>query len=171
MPQDNSSGGGGSSSSSGSSSCYGADSSSSIVPAGRAGAQLLKASSSSSPSNLSIQCRVVQNFGPNGTWLAYFDAEDNVIRVNHWRWDKPISSNCPINCEGVVCTNRLQMLLHTLAHELVHAVVYHLFPELDASSVAYLADDRHGPIFQLLNKQLFGHSSNALEMALATVVT
>jgi hypothetical protein len=63
----------------------------------------------------------------------------------------------------VVCTSRLQMLMHTLAHELVHAVVFHLFPDIDRSSTAYTVNSRHGPIFHLLNKQLFGHSSDALE--------
>eukprot|EP00983_Pelagomonas_calceolata_P028339 888257-Pelagomonas_calceolata.AAC.2 len=29
---------------------------------------------------------------------------------------------------------------------------------MDASSEAYLPDERHGPIFKLLNKRLFGHT-------------
>jgi hypothetical protein len=48
--------------------------------------------------------------------------------------------------------------MHTVAHELVHCLVYHRFPAMDASSEAYLPDERHGPIFKLLNKQLFGHT-------------
>ncbi len=67
-----------------------------------------------------------------------------------------------MNCEGVVCTCRLEVLMHTLAHEMVHAIVFHAFPRIDKHSKAYLAKGRHGPIFGLLNKQLFGHTSNAL---------
>lgn len=52
----------------------------------------------------------------------------------------------------------LQVLAHTIAHEMVHALVYNLFPTIDASSEAYLPDERHGPIFKLLNKHLFGHT-------------
>lgn len=110
-----------------------------------------------------MQCKIVQAYGPNDTWLCYFDPDDNVIYINRWRWGKHITAENPINCEGVICTSRLQMLLHTLAHELVHAIVFHMFPDIDKNSPAYLPDDRHGPIFQLLNKQLFGHSSTALE--------
>lgn len=106
-------------------------------------------------------CRVVQNFAD--AWLAYFDTQDNVIYINCWRWAKAVSAAAPLNCEGVVCVNRLQLLMHTLAHELVHAVVFHLFPEIDSSSPAYTVNSRHGPIFHLLNKQLFGHSSDALQ--------
>jgi hypothetical protein len=108
-----------------------------------------------------LRCRVVQSW--DAAWLAYFDTQDNTIYINCWRWAKDVSPDALVNCEGVVCTSRLQMLMHTLAHELVHAVVYHLFPEMDRSSPAYTINNRHGPIFHLLNKQLFGHSSDALE--------
>lgn len=56
----------------------------------------------------------------------------------------------------------LQVLVHTLAHEMVHALVFNLFPDIDAASTAYLPDERHGPIFKLLNKRLFGHSIDSL---------
>eukprot|EP00879_Flechtneria_rotunda_P028783 GHRR01031005.1.p1 GENE.GHRR01031005.1~~GHRR01031005.1.p1 ORF type:complete len:223 (+),score=61.98 GHRR01031005.1:260-928(+) len=107
-----------------------------------------------------IGCRAVQAL--SSSWLAYFDVEDNVIYINYWRWDKQVSAEQPLNCEGVVCISRLQVLLHTLAHELVHAVVFHIFPYIDKASLAYLPNGRHGPVFQLLNKQLFGHTSEAL---------
>lgn len=55
-----------------------------------------------------------------------------------------------------------QVLARTIAHELVHALVYHRFPAMDATSEAYLPDERHGPIFKLLNRQLFGHSIDSL---------
>lgn len=122
-----------------------------------------RVSSSTSACSSKLQCKIVQAYGPNATWLCYFDPNDNVIYINRWRWGKHINPKHPVNFEGVVCTCRLHMLMHTLAHELVHAIVFHLFPEIDKTSPAYLADDRHGPIFQLLNKQLFGHSSCALE--------
>lgn len=111
-----------------------------------------------------LRCRVVQSW--DAAWLAYFDTDDNVIYINCWRWAKDVSPDAPINCEGVVCVSRLQMLMHTLAHELVHAVVFHLFPDIDRCCPAYTANSRHGPIFHLLNKQLFGHSSDALENVL-----
>lgn len=120
-------------------------------------------SSSASVTKQRIGCRVVQPGSPHKTWLCYFDVS-NVIYVNAWRWNKhQITAQNPVNCEGVVCSSRLQMLLHTLAHELVHAIVFHVFPEMDRGSAAYLKNDRHGPVFQLLNKQLYGHSSDALE--------
>jgi hypothetical protein len=120
-------------------------------------------SSKSTVAEQRISCRVVQPNSPHETWLCYFDVS-NVIYVNAWRWNKhQVTALNPVNCEGVVCTCRLQMLLHTLAHELVHAIVFHMFPEIDSSSPAYLENDRHGPVFQLLNKQLYGHSSDALE--------
>jgi hypothetical protein len=43
----------------------------------------------------------------------------------------------------------------------VHALVSNMFPDIDQSSEAYLSDQRHGPIFKLLNKRLFGHSSDS----------
>jgi hypothetical protein len=107
---------------------------------------------------------VVQSW--DAAWLAYFDTDDNVVYINCWRWAKDVSPDAPVNCEGVVCLNRLQMLMHTLAHELVHAVVFHLFPDIDRCCPAYTVNNRHGPIFHLLNKQLFGHSSDALENVL-----
>lgn len=111
-----------------------------------------------------LRCRVVQSW--DAAWLAYFDTDDNIIYINCWRWAKDVSPDAPVNCEGVVCLNRLQMLMHTLAHELVHAVVFHLFPDIDRCCPAYTVNNRHGPIFHLLNKQLFGHSSDALENVL-----
>ncbi|KAI8476833.1 MAG: hypothetical protein J3K34DRAFT_399596 [Monoraphidium minutum] len=98
---------------------------------------------------------------PRDAFLACFDEDGSVI-VNRPRWAKDVSRSAPVNCEGVVCVSRLQVLAHTLAHELVHAAVFYAFPDVDKSSAAYLADSRHGPVFQLLNAQLFGHSSNAL---------
>lgn len=126
-------------------------------PAAAAGAE-------SSPRATHLRCRVVQSW--DAAWLAYFDTDDNIIYINCWRWAKDVSPEAPINCEGVVCVSRLQMLMHTLAHELVHAVVFHLFPDIDRCCPAYTANSRHGPIFHLLNKQLFGHSSDALENVL-----
>lgn len=128
------------------------------IPAAAAGA------AASPPRAKHLRCRVVQSW--DAAWLAYFDTDDNVIYINCWRWAKDVSSDAPINCEGVVCVSRLQMLMHTLAHELVHAVVFHLFPDIDRCCPAYTANSRHGPIFHLLNKQLFGHSSDALENVL-----
>lgn len=98
---------------------------------------------------------------PRSGWIAYFD-ESGAVMVNRPRWDKDVSRAAPLNCEGVVCTSRLAVLAHTLAHEIVHAIVFYAFPDIDAGSAAYTANDRHGPVFALLNRQLFGHTSNAL---------
>jgi hypothetical protein len=112
-------------------------------------------------------CRVVRPAERNDDgWLALFLPSDNAVYINGPRWAvKHVSSTNPVNCEGVLCENRLSVLLHTLAHELVHAIVYHLFPDIDASCPAYLAHQRHGPVFALLNKSLFGHSSDAMARA------
>jgi hypothetical protein len=132
------------------------------TPATQGGAVLAAAAAGrAASSGGKLRCRVVQSW--DAAWLAYFDTQDNTIYINCWRWAKDVSPDAPVNCEGVVCTSRLQMLMHTLAHELVHAVVFHLFPEMDLSSPAYTVNNRHGLIFHLLNKQLFGHSSDALE--------
>ena len=100
---------------------------------------------------------------PRAGWLAHFDdAGGGAVVVNRARCAKAVSPAMPLNCEGVVCASRLAVLMHTLAHELVHAVVLYAFPDVDAACPAYLADGRHGPVFALLNRQLFGHTSNAL---------
>jgi hypothetical protein len=99
---------------------------------------------------------------PAQGFLAHTD-DDGGLALNRPRWDKAIGPSAPVNCEGVVCTSRLQVLMHTLGHELVHAVVLRAFPDIDAASPAYLPDDRHGPVFALLNLHLFGHSSTAFE--------
>lgn len=63
---------------------------------------------------------------------------------------------------------RVQVLIHTVAHEMVHALVFHHFPEMDAASEAYLPDERHGPIFKLLNKRLFGHTIDSFRQVFIT---
>jgi len=107
-----------------------------------------------------LSYRVVD--APTAGWLAYFDVDYKAVMINRARWAKCVSRSDPVNCEGVVCVSRLQMFMHTLAHEIVHAIVYCCFPDIDAGSSAYLEDGRHGPVFALLNRQLFGHTSNAL---------
>ena len=114
-----------------------------------------------------LTCVVVDAGVQHHDWVAHFDP-DNVVYVNRSRWTAPVSVTQPMNCEGVFCTSRLDILMHTLAHELVHAIVYNVLPEVDASCDAYLADDRHGPIFQYMNKHIFGHSSHAYETAHST---
>ncbi len=42
----------------------------------------------------------------------------------------------------------------------VHAVVLNFLPDIDASSPAYTAMEKHGPIFALLNEQLMGHTGH-----------
>lgn len=123
-----------------------------------------KKESGESPSSSSgcsaVKCEVIQKQGPNSQWVAYF-SECNVIYLNQSRWGKHVTAEAPVNCEGVVCRSRLEILVHTLAHELVHAIVFHVFPQMDKHSKAYLANDRHGPVFLLLNHMLFGHPSDA----------
>ncbi|GLC69152.1 hypothetical protein PLESTF_000795600 [Pleodorina starrii] len=94
------------------------------------------------------------------SWLSGLH-DDNTIFVNANRWRESISAENPMNFEGALCTSKLEALAHTLGHELVHAVVLNFFPAMDAASAAYLPDDKHGPIFMLLNKRLFGHVGHA----------
>ncbi|EFJ45144.1 hypothetical protein VOLCADRAFT_106101 [Volvox carteri f. nagariensis] len=94
------------------------------------------------------------------SWLSGLH-DDNTIYVNANRWRETISEDNPMNFEGNLCTSKLEALAHALGHELVHAVVLNFFPDIDAKSTAYLPDDKHGPIFMLLNKRLFGHVGHA----------
>lgn len=92
-------------------------------------------------------------------WMTSIDLK-GTLYVNKPKWRKDIHAANPMNFEGAVCSSRLEALLHALAHELVHLLVLLLMPEVNMSSPAYLPDDRHGPIFKLLNKKLFGHMSH-----------
>jgi hypothetical protein len=97
--------------------------------------------------------------GPDD-WISYF-GEDSIIHLLRHKWSQSVSESGPMLCEGLLCTTRLQLLMHTLAHEMVHALVFHVLPDIDKASPAYLPDERHGPIFKLLNKRLFGHPSDS----------
>jgi hypothetical protein len=114
------------------------------------------------PQPAALAFRVVAE--PRAGWLAHYEPATRSVVVNAARWAKPVSPAAPVNCEGVVVTSRRGMLLHTIGHEIVHAIVEICFPEIDAASPAYLGPDRmrHGPIFALLNRALFGHTSEAL---------
>lgn len=101
--------------------------------------------------------KVIDYCSYDKSWIAFF-SDDNVIHYNTSKWSKCIDPGNPIECEGIVCTSRLEVLVHTIGHELVHALLFHLFPKIDKASAAYHANQRHGPVFQLLNKKLFGHS-------------
>lgn len=105
----------------------------------------------------------------------------NMLRLHHCTSDFPhrifqehlsipihLSDLWPSQC---ITHNPLQVLAHTIAHEMVHALVFHLFPAMDAASVAYLPDDRHGPIFKLLNRQLFGHSIDSFRPVFRTCMS
>ncbi|GFR44721.1 hypothetical protein Agub_g6045 [Astrephomene gubernaculifera] len=94
------------------------------------------------------------------SWLSGLH-EDNTIYINANRWRESISDVSPLDFEGTLCSSKLEALAHALGHELVHAVVLNFFPEMDATSPAYIPDDKHGPIFMLLNKRLFGHTGHA----------
>ena len=103
---------------------------------------------------------------PHG-WLSGLHP-DNTIYVNadspRWSADAGVTETAPLEFEGTLCSSRLEALAHTIGHELAHAVVLNFFPKVDAASPAYLPDDRHGPIFQLLNKRLFGHTMCAADV-------
>lgn len=121
--------------------------------------------------------RVVMGRDPRDErgWLSGIGA-DNTIYVNgdaaKWRRSAvdgtssggggpATSESNPLDFEGALCYSKLEVLAHTLGHELAHAVVLNFFPAIDRASPAYLPDDRHGPIFKLLNKRLFGHTTAA----------
>jgi hypothetical protein len=115
-----------------------------------------------SSSRPALSYKVVAVQGREDDHLALYHVGSHAIHVNPGRWDKPLGPQHPMDCEGVVCTNRLQLLAHTLAHELIHALVAAAWPAMDAGSPAYRADGCHGPLFQLLNAGLYGHTSTAL---------
>ncbi|KAG2502165.1 hypothetical protein HYH03_000652 [Edaphochlamys debaryana] len=94
------------------------------------------------------------------SWLSGLN-DDNIIFVNKNRWRDEISDGNPMNFEGAICRSKLEALAHALGHELVHALVLNFFPAMDARCEAYTADDKHGPVFMLLNKRLFGHVGHA----------
>ena len=93
-------------------------------------------------------------------WISHFDDHD-IIHLLRPKWNQEVSDEQPMVCEGAICTNRLQLLLRTVAHEMVHALVFNLWREIDRASPAYLPDERHGPIFKLLSLKLFGHTSDS----------
>lgn len=158
---------------------------------------------------------VTQAPGPDD-WYANFFPQRNAVGLRASRWADQamvITTQRPVNYEGVHCTSRLQVripqyvnqthwypaatarlrveckeawsavaparkvaaqdmithnvcplslsqvLLHTMAHEMVHVLVHRRLPDIDASSAAYTVDERHGPIFRLLNAKLFGHTT------------
>ncbi|MEW5306927.1 MAG: hypothetical protein WDW38_005811 [Sanguina aurantia] len=107
-----------------------------------------------------LSCRTLRGRGHEG-WICVLGGS-NCIEVNLEKWGREVSPSEPWDFEGVWCSSRLELLCHALAHELVHAVVLNFWPEMDASTPAYIADSRHGPIFRLLNNQLFGHATTAL---------
>lgn len=109
-----------------------------------------------------VQFRVLDS-SPDGenTWISLFGKHNNIIYLLRPKWCQRVSEDNPYSSEGVLCTSRLQVLMHTLAHEMVHAAVFHMFPDIDRASPAYLADDCHGPIFLLMNKRMFGHGSES----------
>jgi hypothetical protein len=93
--------------------------------------------------------------------ISYYDDGPHAIHLLRSKWSQDVSESRPMVCESVLCTSRLQVLAHTLAHEMVHALVCVRWPAIDRGSGAYLPDDRHGPIFRLLNRALFGHASDS----------
>ena len=128
-----------------------------------------------------LRCRVVDSWPGHDDWLSVYveyqgagggpgGVRGNEVMFKRDKWGgvgcvlaKEVSEERPMSVEGCLCTSRLQVLAHILAHELVHALVCILLPDIDASSTAYLADERHGPIFRLLNRRLFGQGSNSFK--------
>ncbi|PNH09003.1 hypothetical protein TSOC_004399, partial [Tetrabaena socialis] len=101
------------------------------------------------------------------SWLCGL-RPDNTIYVNAARWRERVSPANPLLFEGALCGSKLEALAHALGHELVHALVLNFFPDMEAASPAYTPDDKHGPIFMLLNKRLFGHTGHASRRLFAT---
>lgn len=99
------------------------------------------------------------SLGPDD-WYANFFPEQNTVALKRHKWAEErliVTPQRPADYEGIHCTCRLKVLMHTLAHEMTHALVYQRLPTIDSSSHAYLVDDRHGPVFRLLSHRLFGH--------------
>lgn len=106
-----------------------------------------------------ISCQMMPDSG-HESWICVTSIE-SCIRVNVQKWSREVSTTNWVDFEGAHCSSRLEVLCHTLAHELVHVVVLNYWPEMDACCPAYVADSRHGPIFRMLNNRLFGHSTTA----------
>ncbi|KAL6753081.1 hypothetical protein V8C86DRAFT_2736296 [Haematococcus lacustris] len=110
---------------------------------------------------------VTETPGPHD-WLAHYSPSANAVVLLRHKWSHETMPFDPaqalgMECESFICTCKLQVLLHTIAHEMVHALVMIYFPAIDAHSKAYLPAQRHGPIFKLLNKSLFGHLSDSFK--------
>tara|TARA_B100000963_G_scaffold76734_1_gene64777 strand:- start:636 stop:1541 length:906 start_codon:yes stop_codon:yes gene_type:complete len=56
---------------------------------------------------------------------------------------------------GVRCASRLAALLNVLQHEMVHALIFVTMPKTDDAGKRITP---HGPLFQTLARQLFGHT-------------
>ena len=50
--------------------------------------------------------------------ISYFDV-GNVVHLLKSKWSQDVHDGKPMSCEGVLCTSRLQVLAHTIAHEMV----------------------------------------------------
>ena len=50
--------------------------------------------------------------------ISYFDV-GNVIHLLRHKWCQDVHEGRPMSCEGTLCTSRLQVLAHTIAHEMV----------------------------------------------------
>ncbi|KAJ9521143.1 hypothetical protein QJQ45_022850, partial [Haematococcus lacustris] len=116
----------------------------------------------------SINFKVVTETPGPPDWLAHYSPSANAVVLLRHKWSHETMPFDPaqalgMECESFICTCKLQVLLHTIAHEMVHALVMIYFPAIDAHSKAYLPAERHGPIFKLLNKSLFGHLSDSFK--------
>jgi len=109
---------------------------------------------------------------PDGGYVAAYDPARHLVRVSRRSWARKrleglATVAAPLSCEGWRAESLLSALAHSLAHELVHAAVAACFPAIEAGEGSYLGADgsRHGPAFAMLNRALFGHTSDSLEAA------
>ena len=80
-------------------------------------------------------------------------AHDNGLTFYRPPWDAAVHTLHGGQVDGVACRNKLEMVAHVMAHELVHCIVN----ALCASEYnAALVNGGHGPPFLRLNKLLFG---------------
>jgi hypothetical protein len=87
---------------------------------------------------------------------AGFEPLTNSVIFYRPCWRKAPSLRCPLQADGVYCTNKLSWLAHTMGHEMVHCIVHHACPET-RNMPSYVQNHGHGPVFVQLNKHIFGH--------------
>lgn len=73
---------------------------------------------------------------------AGFEPSSNTIMFYRPAWQHQPSLRMPVQADGVYCSNKLEWLAHTMAHEQVHCIVHHACPQTSRMQ-AYVANHGH----------------------------